>query len=69
MSRPAAARALAARIGPAARAVEFPRLGHNVRHFSSCAVRVVAGFIADPAQAPDLACVGQAPPIRFAPPG
>jgi hypothetical protein len=32
-------------------------------------VRVVAGFIADPGHAPDLACVDQRPPIRFAPPG
>jgi hypothetical protein len=32
-------------------------------------VRVVAGFIAEPGRTPDLACVDQAPPIHFAPPG
>jgi pimeloyl-ACP methyl ester carboxylesterase len=69
VARPSAAREIAARIGPAVRVIEFPRLGHNVRHFSSCAVRVVAGFIADPGRPPDLACVDQAPPIHFAPPG
>ena len=49
--------------------VEFPGVGHNVRHFSTCGERIAAAFIVDPNRAPDTACVDQGPSIPFAPPG
>jgi hypothetical protein len=55
VSRPAAARRARRAHRPAARVVEFPRLGHNVRHFSSWRRRVVAGFHRRSGEAPTSA--------------
>jgi pimeloyl-ACP methyl ester carboxylesterase len=54
-------------IGNNARWVEFPLIGHNVRHFSPCGTTVVAEFIDKPSQAPDTSCADRTPPIVFAP--
>ena len=67
VARPAASRRVAELIGRNARWVEFPLVGHNVRHFSPCGARVAADFIDDPTQAPDASCADRNPPIRFVP--
>jgi len=54
-------------IGNSARSVEFPLIGHNVRHFSPCGTTAVAEFIDKPAQAPDTSCIEWTPPIVFVP--
>jgi pimeloyl-ACP methyl ester carboxylesterase len=54
-------------IGNNARWVEFPLIGHNVRHFSPCGTTIVAEFIDKPAQAPDTSCIDRTPPIVFVP--
>jgi pimeloyl-ACP methyl ester carboxylesterase len=74
-SRPSQSRQVAARIGPKARWVEFPRMGHNVgtprasdgRPFSPCGAGIAAEFINDPAQPIDASCAGRAAPIGFLP--
>ena len=55
------------RMGVSARWIEFPRIGHNVRHFSSCGAKIAADFIDNPAQTSDTSCAGRAAPIRFLP--
>jgi len=62
---PELSRKIATAIGTNARMVEFPRLGHNVRHFSPCAATVVARFIEQPTQALDTTCANRRPPIQF----
>ena len=62
---PALSRHIAELIGPHARWIEFPLIGHNVAHFSACAMGIVAGFIARPTETPDTSCADRAPPIRF----
>lgn len=64
---PALSRQVAGLIGERARWIEFPLVGHNVRHFSPCAASVVAAFIDRPEQAPDASCAQRRPPIRFLP--
>ncbi len=54
-------------IGDHARWVEFPLIGHNVRHISPCAAGIVAAFIGQPEQALDTSCAQQPKPIRFLP--
>lgn len=66
VARPAQAREVAAQIGPAARVIEFPGLGHNVRAFSPCGRRIASDFIEAPERTPDMACVESRPPPRFA---
>ena len=63
---PSLSRRIAELIGKSARAVEFPLVGHNVRHFSRCGTTVVAQFIDKPAQATDTSCIDRTPPIAFA---
>jgi len=65
VSGPALSRHAAAMLGPAARLVVFPRLGHNIRQFSPCGTRIAAAFIDDPQRAPDTSCVDRRPTIRF----
>jgi pimeloyl-ACP methyl ester carboxylesterase len=67
VTRPSQSQQVAARIGPNARWVEFPRIGHNVRAFSPCGAKTAADFIDEPAQSPDTSCADSAPPIRFLP--
>lgn len=43
----------------------LPYAGHDTAVASSCAIRVVSAFIADPGHAPDGACVGQPPAPSF----
>ena len=64
---PPLSRHVAELIGDSARWVEFPLIGHNVRHISPCAATIVAAFIARPGTAPDTSCAGQTKPIRFLP--
>jgi pimeloyl-ACP methyl ester carboxylesterase len=65
VARPSLSRHLAELIGPNAHWVEFPLVGHNVRHFSPCGARIAADFIGNPGQAPDTSCADRSPPIRF----
>jgi len=67
VTRPSLSQHVAALIGPNARWVEFPRIGHNVRAFSPCGAKIAADFIDDPAQSPDTSCADRAAPIRFLP--
>lgn len=67
VTRPSQSRHVAALIGPKARWVEFPRVGHNVRAFSPCGAELAAEFIDNPAQPLDTSCAGRAAPIRFLP--
>lgn len=55
---PEQSRRVADRIGPKARWVLFAGIGHSVRHFSTCAQKQVAAFIARPDQREDAACAG-----------
>jgi pimeloyl-ACP methyl ester carboxylesterase len=64
---PALSHHIAELIGNNARWVEFPLIGHNVRHFSPCGTTIVAEFIDKPAQAPDTSCIDRTPPIVFVP--
>jgi pimeloyl-ACP methyl ester carboxylesterase len=67
VTRPPLSQHVAVVIGPNARWVEFPRIGHNVRAFSPCGAKIAADFIDNPAQSPDTSCAGRATPIRFLP--
>jgi pimeloyl-ACP methyl ester carboxylesterase len=58
---PLLGRDVAERIGSAARWVVFAGMGHNVRHFSTCGVRIVSDFIGAPDVTPDTACADQMP--------
>jgi pimeloyl-ACP methyl ester carboxylesterase len=64
---PALSRHVAELIGPNARLVEFPLVGHNVRHFSPCGAKIAADFIDNPAQALDTSCSDRSAPISFLP--
>lgn len=64
---PPLSRHVAELIGNRARWVEFPLIGHNVRHISPCAATVVATFIGQPERALDTSCAQQPKPIRFLP--
>jgi len=64
---PPLSRHVAELIGDSARWVEFPLIGHNVRHISPCAATLVAAFIAQPGKALDTSCAQQTKPIRFLP--
>src|SRR5206468_3750568 len=56
VAEPRESRAIAAIIGTKAQWIEFPGVGHNVRAFSPCAIRIVADFIARPRGALDGSC-------------
>jgi pimeloyl-ACP methyl ester carboxylesterase len=64
---PALSHHVAELIGSNVRFVEFPLIGHNVRHFSPCGTKIVADFIDNPAQAPDTSCRDRIAPISFLP--
>ena len=64
---PALSRHVAELIGDRARWVEFPLIGHNVRHISLCAAKIVAEFIGQPERALDVSCAQQPKLIRFLP--
>jgi len=66
-TRPSQSQHVEALIGPNARWVEFPRIGHNVRAFSPCGAKIVVDFIDNPAQSPDTSCADRAAPIHFLP--
>jgi pimeloyl-ACP methyl ester carboxylesterase len=63
----ALSRQVADEIGAHALWVEFPRLGHNVRFFSPCAMGIVSHFIERPETTPDTSCRLRRPPISFLP--
>jgi pimeloyl-ACP methyl ester carboxylesterase len=65
VARPPLSRHVAELIGRNARWIEFPRVGHNVRHFSPCGAGIAADFIDNPGRLPDTSCVDRNPPIRF----
>jgi pimeloyl-ACP methyl ester carboxylesterase len=65
VARPSLSQHVAALIGPNARWVEFPRVGHNVRAFSQCGAKIAADFIDNPARSLDTSCADRAPPIPF----
>ena len=67
VTRPSMSQNVAALIGPHARWVEFPHIGHNVRAFSPCGAKIAAEFIDNPVQPPDTACANRAAPIHFLP--
>jgi pimeloyl-ACP methyl ester carboxylesterase len=67
VTRPSISRDVAELIGGNAHWVEFPLVGHNVRHFSPCGAGIAADFIDDPRQVPDASCADRNPPIRFVP--
>jgi pimeloyl-ACP methyl ester carboxylesterase len=67
VARPSFSQHIAALIGPNARWVEFPRIGHNVRAFSPCGAKVAADFFDNPAQSAGTSCVGRTAPVRFLP--
>ncbi len=69
VARPSFSRHVAALIGGNAHWVEFPRVGHNVRAFSRCGVKIAADFIDNPAQVPDTSCADRRPRIAFFPRG
>ena len=52
-------------IGSHARWVEFPLIGHSIRHRSPCATAIVAAFIDRPEQALDTSCTRRTKPIQF----
>jgi pimeloyl-ACP methyl ester carboxylesterase len=54
-------------IGGHARWLEFPLLGHSVRHFSACAAAIVVGFVDSPEQALDTSCAQRPAKIHFLP--
>ena len=64
---PELSRQIAGAIGTNARFIEFPLLGHNVRHFSSCGTAIVASFIEQPTEVLDTSCTIRRPLIRFLP--
>jgi hypothetical protein len=67
MAWPSFSRHIAELIGNNARSRKFPLVGHghNVRHFSPCASRIVADFIDNPGPLPDSSCADRRPQIRF----
>jgi hypothetical protein len=67
VARPALSRHVADLIGNSARFIEFPRVGHNVRQFSSCGAKIAADFIDHPAQKLDTSCTDRTSPIPFLP--
>lgn len=64
---PPLSRHIAELIGDRARWVEFPLIGHNVRHFSPCGAMIVAAFIAQPEKGLDTSCAQRTQPIHFLP--
>ena len=65
---PGESRRVADRLGPRARWVEFTGVGHSVRHFSTCAQRMVAAFIDAPDATLDTACAAKGSALGPAPP-
>lgn len=63
---PAFGRLAASLVGPAARHVTFPAVGHAVVRQSLCAQAVALGFLDNPAASLQTACVVETPPLEFA---
>lgn len=62
---PSLSREVTGRMGGNARWIEFPLIGHNVRHFSPCGAKIAADFIDNPPQALDTSCADRVAPIHF----
>jgi len=67
VTRPSLSQRVAGLIGPNVSWAEFSRIGHNVRAFSPCGVKIAADFIDNPTRSPDTSCADRAVPIRFLP--
>jgi pimeloyl-ACP methyl ester carboxylesterase len=75
VTRPSESQHVAALIGPNARWVVFPGMGHNVSTprasgggaFSPCGAQIAADFIDSPTRSPDTSCAIHAAPVRFLP--
>jgi pimeloyl-ACP methyl ester carboxylesterase len=67
VARPHLSRHVADLVGRSARFVEFPLVGHNVRQFSPCGIKIAADFIDHPAQELDTSCTDRTAPIPFLP--
>jgi hypothetical protein len=65
IAEPHESRSIGEIIGSNAQWIEFPEVGHNVRAFSPCARRIVAGFIAQPQGALDDSCALHPLPLQF----
>jgi len=52
-------------LGPNARWVRFPGMGHGVAAQSACGLQVLLSFFDDPRRELDTKCVAEPPPIRF----
>jgi pimeloyl-ACP methyl ester carboxylesterase len=61
-------RIAAERLGPSARFVLIPAVGHAVAPQSPCGLHIVTHFLDDPSAPLDASCVADAPPISFARP-
>ncbi len=59
--RPEQSRRVVDRMGGQARLIEFAGIGHSVRHYSSCAMGVVAAFITAPGRELEAACATSLP--------
>jgi pimeloyl-ACP methyl ester carboxylesterase len=46
--------------------VEFPTMGHGIMRSNRCGLRIGLAFIDDPTSDPDVSCVDDLPPVRFA---
>jgi pimeloyl-ACP methyl ester carboxylesterase len=62
---PAFARAAAMTMGPMARLIEIPHVGHDVEEMSPCGAGLVTQFMRQPEAPVDTACVAAAPPVKF----
>lgn len=66
--RPVQSRRVAEFLGRSARWLLFAGIGHNVRHFSPCAERLVAAFIDAPDRAVDGTCAAGGDAVSASPP-
>src|SRR5438874_10960496 len=65
VAEPHESRGIGQIIGSNAQWIEFPEVGHNVRAFSPCAVRIVADFIAQPESRLDGSCALYPLPLQL----
>jgi pimeloyl-ACP methyl ester carboxylesterase len=68
VAEPDESRRIAGIIGSHAQWIAFPEVGHNVRAFSPCAARIVAGFIAQPESRVDASCALHPSRLQFTKP-
>ncbi|MBV8652953.1 MAG: alpha/beta hydrolase [Alphaproteobacteria bacterium] len=62
---PAFARMAAATMGPSARLIEIPHVGHDVEEMSPCGAGLVTQFMRRPEIPVDASCIAQAPSVKF----